>query len=581
MPVAREQSSWLAHVPEPTSDTLTRASPFELAITSFASSSQLDSATLSSVTISDYIGNWLEFLDGNVAGEWARIRTFDGTNTVTIDPVTNAAPSATRARMWVPPEPLVPVTAGGSSTTVVSASRTEGDDYWNDPDRLYLVVEGGGGAGTAARGDAPRLITDFVAASDTFTVSPDFPATPTVGDLLVIRQPLKPMAAELPYAQIGIQWIGRKFVKSTWDRDPGVVGPRGGQPLDISLEALGASTAGSGGVGALAPLEAHDLLNSILYNARGNGIATGLGDGSSTVGAGSTTGAVTIPSGHRERFTIGNAILVEGAVTLITGTTDGGAGLDTLTISPGLPVIPTVGAAVTGGVNYRPRNNATAAWVGLLTASAADPSVVVQASAGGFRSHTIEAYLNGMRKLYYGWHFDLEIGGLSQNAIPSLKFTGPQDNCMVQSIANLYAPTFTTAVPRPSKASRAVIGGTTYSTVLEASVKVGYEIQPITSVAGTAHGRNGHMVTGRMTAGTMRIWMEDAAQWNLWERAAEQTLVLQVGSVTAGTVAFVAPAIQYTGVELTRESGGFTANIAFDVLRSNIASVDDFTYVAI
>lgn len=566
MAVGREQSSWIAHVAEPTADTLTRASPFELTLTGWSSNNQVDSAQLSSATISDYIGNVVEFLDGNVQGERARIRTFDGTNTITFDPVTHPSPTATRARMWVPPDPSVPVTAVGTSATVVSALRTEADDYWNDPDRMYLVVEGGGGAGTAARGDAPRLIADFDAATDTFTIGTAFPATPTIGDLLLLRQPIKPASAELPYAQTGLVYIDRKFVKGTWDRDPGVMGPRGAQPLSITLEALGASTAASGAIGAIPPLEAHDLLHSLFVTPVGTAM-TRVGDGSSTTTAGSTATSINVTTGTGpERFSVGNVVLVNGSAAYITAITDGGGGDDILTIAPALPVAPVAGVTVFGAINYRPRRDATAAWA---------------ATSGGFRSHTVEAYLNGMRKLYYGWHFDLEIGGLTQNTIPSFTFAGPYDTCLVNSVANLYTPTYTTTLPRPSKAARAVLGGTVSSTLLEASVKVGYDIQPVASVAGTIDGRNGHMVVGRNTTGTMRIWMEDASHWNALERAAEQSLLIQVGSVQAGSVVFAAPAIQYTGVELAREAGGYSANIAFNVLRSGIASVDDFVVACI
>lgn len=58
--------------------------------------------------------------------------------------------------------------AGGSTTTMVDAARTEADDYWNG---AYIYFTSGAVAGQSFR------VTDFVASSDTFTFSPAAAAT--------------------------------------------------------------------------------------------------------------------------------------------------------------------------------------------------------------------------------------------------------------------------------------------------------------------------------------------------------------------------------------------------------------------
>lgn len=55
----------------------------------------------------------------------------------------------------------------GSTTTMVDAARTEGDDYWNG---AWILFTSGTLNGVV------RLVTDFVAASDTMTISPAAPA---------------------------------------------------------------------------------------------------------------------------------------------------------------------------------------------------------------------------------------------------------------------------------------------------------------------------------------------------------------------------------------------------------------------
>lgn len=539
MAVLIEQRGFVAHAPEPTYDTMTRGSPFELTLASWSSNNQVDSATLTSSTISDYIGNILEFLDGNVAGELSRIRTFDGSNTITFDPLSQSSPSATRARMWVPPEPLVAATSNGSTTSIVASGRgSEANDYYNDPDRYYMVCEESGG-GSIARGEA-KLIGDFATSSGTFTTAA-FSASSATGDLFVIRQPLKPASAELTLGDLQYTVIERKFVKGTMDQDPAVHGPRNGS-FDLVLEVKGASSASSGATVAGAPTEAGDFLKSI---------CTVDYDGSSTIsGSSSSTTVLDVTDGESSRFAVGNLVMVNGEVAGITAI-DASVSPDDVTVSPALSAAPAASVAVYGCANYLPKTTS-------------------------FRSHTIETYLGAsVRALLYGWHFDLEIEGLDQASIPRFKFSGPIDSHLRQDVAAPYTPTFETTIPRATKGSRVNLGGTNHTAVMSASFKVGYDIQPVPSINGL-NGKNGHIVANRKTTGSVKIWMENANHIEEFEQVKERELLIQVGSTTTATVAIWCPAIQFTNVTVGREGGGYTVELPFNVLRSNITSVSDF-----
>ena len=540
-----EQRSFMTTVPEPTNDTMTRGTPFEITLATWVSNNQVNGTELTSAVLSDYIGNWLEFLDGNVAGEWSRIREFDGTLTVTIDPVSNASPTPTRARMWIPPEPLLPATtSAGVATTIESSARTEtATTYWADPDRLYAVCEGAGGAGTVARGEV-QLITAFDGTNTFTTVA--FAANPTVGDLFVMRQPIKPHGGEVSLGDLGYGFIERKFVKGTMDQDPGVQGPRS-VSLEFALEVKGNNTAASGATVALPPTEARDLLFSAFSEDR---------DGASAATAGGGTTTVNMTTGTQERFAVGNMVLVSGQAAGITAITDGGVGDDVLTVAPALGAAPATGVTVLGGVNYEPQTS-------------------------GFRSHTHEFYVgNSTREIIYGHHFTVSLEGLVNNEIPRWKFAGPADHHIRQDVAaptwnpTTY-PTFESKLPWPSRASRVVLGGTTLSTVIAATFNVGYVWEPQTSVNG-AQGRNGHQMVNRKTTGTLRIWLDNMGHLEDFEQVRERELLIQVGSTATNCVALWCPAIQYSNVTIEKEGGGYVYNISYNVLSSSITSVSSF-----
>lgn len=63
--------------------------------------------------------------------------------------------------------------AGGSTTTMIDAARTEADDFWNDKQIRFT---------SGANSGLVRRITDFVASSDTMTFAPAVNAAVGAGD---------------------------------------------------------------------------------------------------------------------------------------------------------------------------------------------------------------------------------------------------------------------------------------------------------------------------------------------------------------------------------------------------------------
>lgn len=72
---------------------------------------------------------------------------------------------------------------GGSTSTLVDTARSETDDYWNNS-WLYIASTTDG----AAPQGEESLVADFVAATDTLTVSPGFSAAVGVGDTYELRR---------------------------------------------------------------------------------------------------------------------------------------------------------------------------------------------------------------------------------------------------------------------------------------------------------------------------------------------------------------------------------------------------------
>lgn len=538
MSVLIGQRSFIAQVKEVAgTNTMTRATPFEITVTSSGASSITSTSELTSANAYAYLGNWIEILNGNIPGEMVRVLSFDpATDTVTTDAFSATPSGVTRARMWIPPEPLCAVTGNASADTTHfdCAGRTEADDTFNDPDRLYAVAEGVGGANALVRGES-QLVSDFATSGDKFTVASAYSALPASGDLFVLRQPIKAVG-ELVLPEVSYGVIERKFVKGQMDQDPAVHGPRGGT-YTLTMEAHGCSTASSGATAAIPPLEAGDELSCLFTTDF---------DGSSAVVTGSSTTQFDVTGGTGSRFAVGAMILVGSEARWITT-----IATDTITVSPALSAIPAAGVTVYGGCNYTPKTT----------------------SHG---SMTVETYLgSAVRRIVYGWMPNLEIEGLVSAELPRWKFSGPFDSHVTNDVAAPYTPVFTSAIPRATKGSCVWFDGTAQTGVLAAGFNVGYVIEPKTSVNGL-NGKDGHLIVDRKTVGTLSVWMENANEVEFFEQAQERSLVIQVGSVPTQTIAIGIPALQISDCKIAAEGGGFKYDLTYNVLRSNLSGVSDF-----
>lgn len=547
-------STFASTAPEPDSDTFARATPFEFGLTGGSiTQTAITTTDVTAASVASHLGNWVEALDGDVLGERVQVRaTAVGPPAVlTTDSWSSASPTATRFRLWTPPEPLVAATGSGNvgGTTVAATGRDEADDYFNDPDRLYLVCVESGGAGTIARGEA-RLISDFT--SGTVTVGTAFSAQSVIGDLFVMRQPIH-MVGELELPSLAATYHDRKFMKTGHSRDPGVAGLREGSALTLRGEVKGSASAASGATGASMPAEVGDFLRSILDHSRGSGISAPAysGDGASTVAAASTTTVVNVAAGHGVRFAVGNVILVNGEATGITAiNTD-----DALTVSPALSTSPPTGALVLGTLTFRPY---------------AEPV------SSNFRGHTFEAYPGDTsRVVVYGWKFNVMVEGLAQNEIPRYVFGGPFDTYCINDVTRLYDPTFDTQAPRPTRGATVKLRGATNSDILGITFDAGLTFTPKGNLGGI-DGKDGIAFTGRDTKGSIRMWTRDFGEAHRFHRNGESELLIQIGSAGGAAWALWIPALQYSAATIAPENGGYTYDLPFNVLRSNIASVGDF-----
>jgi hypothetical protein len=95
--------------------------------------------------------------------------------------------------------------SGGSTTTLVSATLTEADDAWNG--RTLFITADAAGAGAAPELES-RPITDFVASTDTLTVSPAFSIAVASGDKFAIGSRKYNKTSMLAALSSAFRWFG-------------------------------------------------------------------------------------------------------------------------------------------------------------------------------------------------------------------------------------------------------------------------------------------------------------------------------------------------------------------------------------
>lgn len=125
-----------------------------------------------------------------------------------------------------------------AASTLVDAALTEADDYWNN---AILKTIRGTGAGQQ------RTVTDFVAATDTLTVSPNWTANPAAGTIYLLGRPAP--AAELFRAgsfrhDLSIERLARAVRDASLSPFPAVMGKRSAK-LSFTTELRGSGAAGT------------------------------------------------------------------------------------------------------------------------------------------------------------------------------------------------------------------------------------------------------------------------------------------------------------------------------------------------
>jgi hypothetical protein len=268
---------------------------------------------------------WVRILSGTCKNEWCRVVDDDGSGTLTFEDNGFSAQiaSAVEYEIWQSPDPVVVVDSSSGETNMVDAVRAEanvGDAHWW-VGYYALPITG------TYRGKK-GLITDFDPATGTFTLATGLGGALAAGDVVLLR---KFVEAGKPTMPDGPAYHPRSSMRANMAIAAGVVGarPAGQVTFEAPLTPSG-SLAASG-----SPATA-SVLNGLLQAA---GLIETVGT-SVTVGAGSSSSAVKIATGTREKLNPGQLVVWNGNATFVSSLEDGGAGVDTVNVTPSLPGTP-------------------------------------------------------------------------------------------------------------------------------------------------------------------------------------------------------------------------------------------------
>jgi len=206
--------------------------------------------------------------DGTIRGHRRMIVSVTGT-TATIDKAWPVDPtgSATTLSAFVPAAPYIRATSDGNvgKTTTICTDLSTPDNY---ADAVFITGQGYyliGVAGTNA--GAAVKITSYDHTTQTFTHAAWSASKSTAGDLYVVAKLHRPegdvLTAGVDYVHEPRPLMGSK------EPEPGVIHDWKGTPLGFALAVRPLSTAGS--AGAVAPVEAGDLLSDIMTASIGTG----------------------------------------------------------------------------------------------------------------------------------------------------------------------------------------------------------------------------------------------------------------------------------------------------------------------
>jgi hypothetical protein len=267
---------------------------------------------------------WVRCLSGANKGLWKRVIDDDGAGTLTLENAGFPAQvaSAVEYEIWKSPEPVVVVDSSGGETDMVDAVRTEADvddaPFWVG---YYAVPI------TGARRGKIAMVTGCTAATGTFVLAAGLGGALAAGDVVLLRKFIEVGSLSLGLTE---SYNARPQNRVNFSMGDGIVGVRGGT-VGFSSQAIGSGTLSASGSAAAA-----SALNGLLQAC---GLEESVGT-SVTVGAGSTTSAVKIATGTWEKLAVGQIVIHNGNARRITSLEDGGGAVDTVNVSPALPVAP-------------------------------------------------------------------------------------------------------------------------------------------------------------------------------------------------------------------------------------------------
>ena len=412
-----------------------------------------------------YTGShWVKILSGSNQGLRKRIVDDDGAGTLTLENngFPNQVASAVEYEIRLSPDPVVVVETSSGETNMVDATRSEaainGAAFWLD---YYACPITGSRRGKIAK------ITGFTAGTGTFALAAGLGGALAAGDVVLLRK----------FLEIGNLALGpteeyhpRLQNRVNLSRGDGVVGARAG------TVGFNTQVVGTGSLAAAASV-ANTCPTHGLFQACGleEVVAT-----AAVVGAGSTTTAVTVATGTWERFVkVGMAVMWNGNVSFITAITDGVAGVDTLTVSPALPVAPASGDTLYAGRMYE--QSIDADTLGVL----------------------IEVEIDGVLTTFTGCKGNVEI---TDAAVPEFAFTLQADDWTREVEAAPYVPnTALTTTPPVLQSDRIAYLDTTKVDIRGFTSTPGTQVvAKMVQGSGGMNGRSGYHVTGYQSGGTWR-----------------------------------------------------------------------------
>jgi hypothetical protein len=289
---------------------------------------------------------WIEMLSGTCKGQWKRIVDDDGAGTYTLESQGFSAQidSGDYYAIWKSPEPVIVCDGNTLSTTQCDDDyRDEDDDFWKD----YWVMPITGNL----RGEIKQIsaFDKEGGANDGLFTFGAFTQAPASGDVMLLGKFIEVDIQTLPD---GPEYIARAVNRVNYAVGDGALGGRGGE---ISFNSR---VHGSGNLSA-GDANARTCVLSPLFSAAGLEESIGT---SCDIGAGSGTTTVKVDTGKWENTVIGQHVMYNGNIRRITGQTDGGGAVDTITVTPALPSAPIENDVLYGMRNYWKSTDASALY---------------------------------------------------------------------------------------------------------------------------------------------------------------------------------------------------------------------------